>query len=133
MYIRDQSIAHRIIDALDVIAMDYDSHEFGLPISFPGVMDKMVSAVNEILPKQPLRLTLSTKCLIQFVKDNPGKMVTAVIHQGQIKATHFCVGLSDTEMQHEGIDGGEEDIHYSDFLQHYDKTNWYIESVDELQ
>ncbi len=131
--IREQSIAHRIIDALDVIAMDYDSHEFGLPISVPGVMDKMVSAVNEILPKQPLRLTLSTKCLIQFIKDNPDKMVTAVIHQGQIKATHFCVGLSEHEMQHEGIDSVEEDIHYSDFLQHYDKTNWYIESVDELQ
>lgn len=136
MYIRDQSIAHRIIDALDVIAMDYDSHEFGLPISVPGVMDKMVSAVNEILTTplpQPLRLPLSTKCLIQYIKDNQGKMITAVIHQGQIKATHFCVGLSDTEMQHEGIDGEGEDITYEQFTEFYDKTNWYIESVEELQ
>lgn len=133
MYIRDQSIAQRIIDALDVIAMDYNKQEFGLPINHTPTMDKMVAAVNEIIPKQPLRLTLSTKCLIQFIKDNPDKMVTAVIHQGQIKATHFCVGLSEHEMQHEGIDSVEEYIHYSDFLQHYDKTNWYIESIEELQ
>lgn len=133
MYIREQSIAHRIIDALDVIAMDYNQHEFGLPINHTLSMEKMVSAINEILPKQPLRLTLSTKCLIQFVKDNPGKMVTAVIHQGQIKATHFIIGLSDAEMQHEGIDGEEEDITYDQFMEFYDKTNWYIESIEELQ
>lgn len=134
--IRSQSIAHRIIDALDVIAMDYNQQEFGLPINHTLTMDKMVSAINEILTTplpQPLRLTLSTKCLIQFLKDNKMKMVTAVIHQGQIKATHFCVGLSEHGMQHEGIDGVEEDMHYSDFLQHYGKTNWYIESVEELQ
>lgn len=134
--IRDQSIAHRIIDALDVIAMNFSEEQYGLPMASSNEMTKMLSAVNEILTTplpQPLRLTLTTKCLIQFVKDNQGKMITAVIHQGQIKATHFIVGLSDTEMQHEGIDGEEEDITYEQFMEFYDKTNWYIESVEELQ
>lgn len=133
MYIREQSIAHRIINALDVIAMDYNQQEFGLPINHTLTMDKMVSAVNEVLPKQPLRLTLTTKCLIQFVRDNPGKMITAVIHQGQIKATHFITHWAGAVMQHEGIDGKQDIIRYAQFMEFYDKTNWYIESVTELQ
>lgn len=133
--IREQSVAHRIIDTLDVIARDVSQYEYGLPVGEP-YLTQMVSAINEIITTplpQPLRLTLSTKCLVQFVKDNPNRMITAVIHQGQIKATHYIVRLSANEMQYEGIDGEEYNITYTQFEEFYHKTNWYIESVEELQ